>query len=413
MAGSFKTTPGDDRDRGSSIRGACRTTTHAVPNSRQSPTARLAFRPRSCRTFTCKVSLPAAGVTGLAHERPVGAAQILYLERLAHPQHGVLARHRRIVDAHGARLITTDRHLSRAGQIERPDLLAREHDQLVRPLRRHRDRSIRSCPRRARRQAPSGSLASPARMTIAPNLPPIIASRYLPVRLIAKGGMGAVYEVEHARTGEHLALEGAAVQRGLVRRGARAVQARSASVGPDQERARGPRDGRGRRSRARRRALPGDGAPRRGGSRTGGGLRPSRARHGGRMAATGRANARQGPRGWASCTATSSPRICSWPGPRTRAPIVKILDFGIVKMTEESAGGTGSGQILGTPKYMAPEQASAKGRVTSAADRYSLGLVAYRLLTGESYYSGDALNILAADPPRSARAAVAAPSRFR
>src|SRR5436190_1393663 len=44
-------------------------------------------------------------------------------------------------------------------------------------------------------------------MTIAPNLPPIIASRYLPVRLIAKGGMGVVYEVEHARTGEHLALK--------------------------------------------------------------------------------------------------------------------------------------------------------------------------------------------------------------
>jgi serine/threonine protein kinase len=78
-----------------------------------------------------------------------------------------------------------------------------------------------------------------------------------------------------------------------------------------------------------------------------------------------------------------------------RASIVKILDFGIVKMAEEGAAGTGSGQILGTPKYMSPEQASAKGRVTSAADRFSLGLVAYRLLTGESYYSGGVLNILA------------------
>src|SRR3954469_10743461 len=44
-------------------------------------------------------------------------------------------------------------------------------------------------------------------MTTAPNLPPVIASRYVPVRLIAKGGMGAVYEVEHARTGERLALK--------------------------------------------------------------------------------------------------------------------------------------------------------------------------------------------------------------
>ena len=73
---------------------------------------------------------------------------------------------------------------------------------------------------------------------------------------------------------------------------------------------------------------------------------------------------------------------------------MKILDFGIVKMTRKRRR-DGAGQILGTPRYMAPEQASAKGRVTPAADRYSLGLVAYRLLTGESYYSGDALNILA------------------
>ena len=39
------------------------------------------------------------------------------------------------------------------------------------------------------------------------NLPEIIASRYRPIRLIATGGMGAVYEVEHTRTGEHLALK--------------------------------------------------------------------------------------------------------------------------------------------------------------------------------------------------------------
>src|SRR3954447_22025233 len=41
----------------------------------------------------------------------------------------------------------------------------------------------------------------------APKLPAVIASRYIPVRLIGRGGMGAVYEVEHARTGEHLALK--------------------------------------------------------------------------------------------------------------------------------------------------------------------------------------------------------------
>ena len=44
-------------------------------------------------------------------------------------------------------------------------------------------------------------------MVATPSLPAVIASRYVPVRLIAQGGMGAVYEVEHARTGEHLALK--------------------------------------------------------------------------------------------------------------------------------------------------------------------------------------------------------------
>src|SRR5882757_7598280 len=44
-------------------------------------------------------------------------------------------------------------------------------------------------------------------MNPAPSLPPIIASRYVPIRLIGQGGMGAVYEVEHVRTGERLALK--------------------------------------------------------------------------------------------------------------------------------------------------------------------------------------------------------------
>lgn len=77
-----------------------------------------------------------------------------------------------------------------------------------------------------------------------------------------------------------------------------------------------------------------------------------------------------------------------------RAPVVKVLDFGIAKMIEEGTGATGSGQILGTPKYMAPEQASSGTRVTPAADRCALGLIAYRLLAGESYYRGDLMSIL-------------------
>jgi serine/threonine-protein kinase len=75
-------------------------------------------------------------------------------------------------------------------------------------------------------------------------------------------------------------------------------------------------------------------------------------------------------------------------------PIVKILDFGIAKMIEEGTGGTGSGELLGTPRYMAPEQASPSAKVSSATDRCALGLIAYRLLIGESYYQGGVMVIL-------------------
>src|SRR5438552_18152364 len=61
-----------------------------------------------------------------------------------------------------------------------------------------------AAPRPARNHhAPEGS----PKMIPAAELPPIIASRYRPLRLIATGGMGAVYEVEHVRPGEHLALK--------------------------------------------------------------------------------------------------------------------------------------------------------------------------------------------------------------
>ena len=73
---------------------------------------------------------------------------------------------------------------------------------------------------------------------------------------------------------------------------------------------------------------------------------------------------------------------------------MKVLDFGILKMIEGGSGATDSGQILGTPRYMAPEQASTNGRVTPATDCYALGMVAYRLLTGETYYKGDILSVL-------------------
>ena len=73
---------------------------------------------------------------------------------------------------------------------------------------------------------------------------------------------------------------------------------------------------------------------------------------------------------------------------------MKVLDFGIAKMSHEGTFETASGAILGTPKYMAPEQASTSAQVTPATDCYALGLVAYRLLTGESYFRSDGGNIM-------------------
>ena len=62
--------------------------------------------------------------------------------------------------------------------------------------------------------------------------------------------------------------------------------------------------------------------------------------------------------------------------------VPKITDFGLAKKLDE-AGETQSGSIMGTPAYMAPEQASGKiGQLGPATDVYSLGAILYECLTG-------------------------------
>jgi hypothetical protein len=71
-------------------------------------------------------------------------------------------------------------------------------------------------------------------------------------------------------------------------------------------------------------------------------------------------------------------------------PIVKVLDFGVAKLINEGEdGSTVTGQILGTPRYMAPEQAAGSKKISPAADRFALGLIAFRLLSGRHYFEGD------------------------
>ena len=73
---------------------------------------------------------------------------------------------------------------------------------------------------------------------------------------------------------------------------------------------------------------------------------------------------------------------------------VKVLDFGIAKMTagDKETGVldlTRDNVVRGTPSYIAPEQALGAGHIDSRADIYSLGCVGYFLLTGEPVFSGE------------------------
>jgi eukaryotic-like serine/threonine-protein kinase len=91
-----------------------------------------------------------------------------------------------------------------------------------------------------------------------------------------------------------------------------------------------------------------------------------------------------------------------------------LLDFGLAKAMEASTALTSQGTLLGSPEYMAPEQADPNraNEIGPATDRYALGIVAYQLLTGRVPFPGNTpatlnahLNLKPADP-RTLRAEV-------
>ncbi|MFO0949992.1 MAG: serine/threonine-protein kinase [Isosphaeraceae bacterium] len=91
-----------------------------------------------------------------------------------------------------------------------------------------------------------------------------------------------------------------------------------------------------------------------------------------------------------------------------------VTDFGLAKKIEADSGLTHTGQVMGTPAYMPPEQAAGRSHdLTTAADVYSLGAVLYHLLTGRPPFQGESAfdtirRVLETEPepPRAANPAV-------
>jgi serine/threonine protein kinase len=88
-------------------------------------------------------------------------------------------------------------------------------------------------------------------------------------------------------------------------------------------------------------------------------------------------------------------------------PVVRLLDFGLAKTTNKEdaqVAKTRTGQMLGTPLYMSPEQCKSKG-VDHRTDIYALGCMAYELLLGKTPFDADNVaelisHHLVAEPPQ-------------
>jgi len=73
---------------------------------------------------------------------------------------------------------------------------------------------------------------------------------------------------------------------------------------------------------------------------------------------------------------------------------VKVLDFGLVREAVPDSEGTGYSFITGSPPYIAPERIANPAVTTPASDLYSVGAIAYLLLTGRRVFRGEVKDVL-------------------
>ena len=214
---------------------------------------------------------------------------------------------------------------------------------------------------------------------IPPDLPALIGGKYRPLAVIGEGAMGVVYSVEHTQTGEHLALKVMTAHHGATRdaierfkREARAsakiksehvVRVIDADVAPEL----------GQAPYLVMDLLDGADLEKASGDQP---IEPSIVLEWLRQIAR----------------VLDKAHRLGITHREDGAPLIKILDFGIAKIAAESTGTTQSGQILGTPLYMSPEQARGDaGLIGPSADRYALGLIAYKLLVGAPYWNANSV----------------------
>jgi serine/threonine-protein kinase len=94
---------------------------------------------------------------------------------------------------------------------------------------------------------------------------------------------------------------------------------------------------------------------------------------------------------------------------------VKLIDFGVAKLDEETGSLTHAGAFLGTPAYMSPEQAAHASKVDERSDVYGVGAVLYHALSGRPPYGADLdatqtlMQLLGGEPPRLSSVARAVP----